>query len=1154
MGNLPKTIGSQNKSYEVLDVLGEGGTSVVYLAKDGKKDVAIKILGEEVEPAFKDQYVKILKNEFEVLSNLRHPNIAEVYDFGYSPELGKYFFTTEYVKGADIYNYTSNADLRTKEDLFVQMLVALDYVHRCGVIHCDIKCGNALVTTVRGTPVLKLVDFGFATSKLASTGDIVGTIHYLAPELLVKERKDVDHKIDIYAAGIVFYRLLHRAYPYSASAINDILKWHREGALVPFADELPDYIKQLITRMIATYPSERIATCAKAVEFINFRTEGRYKKTVEKIVGLQFREGPLVGRSGFLDKAQAILRDIKALKSPKDLGLVCLGPQGIGKSRLFKEIKYRTELDEIPIKEFTCVESKNHVEEFIGKFKEIEEMDSGAHVTEEGKKLSEAKWINSLIEKYKKGGLLILIDDFQTSDSAFIKFVNLMEERLKASRSGGEIPIALAIASRPRSELNDIIGKWFDKSEFVKVGLPILSRSDVEDYVGKVGIADKGKNVEQILSFSGGIPGLVEAYCQHLLSPAGSAKPPASLAQSYVERAKYLSKKAFSCLEIISAARRSLSLDHIATLTKLDKEDIQALVRELVTMGFANLNYPSMDVNVTNKAIAQVVKSNLEETKLKDISLRLGTWLESHDPQALPEIAEYFDEAKSSDRAQCYAESAAKQFEEKFNNSEAARYYEMALSHVSDETKRRNLIRVVSKMNVLMGRYKNAISKLEELISLGDQSLDNYRFLGMAYAKMHDYDNSRKWYEEGLKKMTEETVVTDLVQFKNSLGNVFFYMGNLEQSEKYFTEAIADATECLLLNNNLGLILNAKGNYEQAIKFYDGRKKYLSAKKNKRALSLCYSECGYIHMTNNKFFEAIKDLEESYKLAADIGDWYNILVIIGNLVRCCQQTAQYSKALEYALKGLEVEGSLGSVEEIAQNHLTIGILYEAIGVLDLSVEHINAARDRFQALNNEQMQGWCHLGMSFVHKDMDEFDLAIAELDKVDKISESLKLNDLGAWAKYGRADLLCEYGKTKEAAVIVNKMPTIQSLEFELRRKLLELKIGLGAESEILGQFKNLYERSNDFPELKWEIYSALGTYLEKKGKADETRDAFRHSFEEINVIANNLSEAYKDSYKSQRFRMKVVQKFQPDFYSKVIKIPQDIGEIFNGKTKNLK
>lgn len=1130
-GGEPTKIESQNKSYKIIKRLGEGGTSVVYLANDGKRDVALKILGEEADPAFKDKYVEILKNEFEVLSKLRHPNVAEVYDFEFSKDLGKYFFTTEYVNGTDIYNYTSSADLKGREDLFVQLLLALDYVHRCGVIHCDIKCGNALVAKVKNTPVVKLVDFGFATRRLATSGNVVGTIHYLAPELLVRERSGVDHRVDIYAAGIVLYRLLHRSYPYESSNVADILAWHREGLEPPFAENIPEYLKQLILRMIATYPTDRIASCAKAIEFINLRTEGRYKKVVERIAGLQFKEGPLVGRNEPLKTVQSLLQEIKSGKSPSANGLICIGPQGIGKSRLFKEIRYRTELEEIALGEFSCIEGHDHVEGFASVFKDVERK-AGDEKSEDRKRLADVDWINRLFDKYREKGLLILIDDIQLANSAFIKFLALLEDRLKVNKTERVMPIAILVGSRPKDELNDIVGRWFEKTSLPKTELTVFTRPEVEEYIGKLGPDNPARHIEPVLAFSGGIPGLVEAYFQHVLSPAGDAKPPDSLAQSYIERAKQVSKRARTCLEFISVARRNLETKDLAGLTQFGSEEVADCVKELVVIGFVKIEYPSMSVSLTNKAIGQTMKGAIDAARLKEISAALGKWLVVKEPANCAEIAEYFSDAGLTAEALRYAEAAAQRFEERFNNSEAARFYRMALVNVTDEIKKKTLSRSVARMGILTGRYKDAISSVEGLLKSGDETLENYRLLGMAYTKMHDFEHARQWYEAGLKKMTDETAITDIVQFKNSIGNVYFYTGNIDQSEKYFTEAIADATECLLLNNNLGMVLGAKGNYEHATQFYDGRKRFLAAKQNKRALSLCYAECGYIHMTNNHLQEAIRDLEESYRLAADMGDWYNILVVIGNLVRCYQQTAQYSKAIEYALKGLEAEGNVGSIEEIAQNHLTIGILYETMGIFDLAAQHIGMARDRFIAVGDKKMIGWCHLSMSYVFKDLDKFNDAVAELDSAKKVVGEGKAADLDTWELYTRADLLCEYGKTAEAAKLLANIKPSQSLEFNLRQELLHLKIE--DDQSATNEFNKIIERCGDFPELAWEVYASFGAYLEKRGKNEKAFEAYRKAYEIIESIAGGLTEAYRDSYRAQRFRLKIVQKFKPEFAKK--------------------
>lgn len=1123
---VPKVIESSNATYNIIKTLGAGGTSVVYLANDGHRDVALKILGEEVDPQFKERYVEILKNEFEVLSKLRHPNIAGVYDFEYCPKLEKYFFTTEYISGMDIYNYSAQLDFKAKEELFVQLLLALDHVHRSGIIHCDIKCGNALVTQVKNTPVVKLVDFGFATRKLAVGGSVVGTPHYLAPELLVGGW-DIDHRVDIYAMGIVFYRLLHRAYPCSSGEVSDLIKWHRSQKNVQFSEEFPDYAKHLILRMIETMPPDRLPSCAKAIEFINFRTEGRYKKVAEKITGLQFKEGPLIGRNDFVAILQGVLSDVKAKRSPANYGAILYGAQGIGKSRLLRELKYRAELEEIPLKEFVCLDGRDNLNEFFECLREIEKPSKASSSDASDRKLASIQWINQLIERYKQSGLIIMIDDVQFAGSDFLGFINILEERLRVNRAEGTLPIYLAAGCRPPSELSPSVLKWFEASQLLKKEVPSLGGDNVKEYIEKVGVPSTDKVLESAVQFSGGVPLLLEAYCQHALSVGTEAKLPETLAQSYLERAKAFSPSARKCLEFLSLSKRGLTVDEMAELLALDKTLLLEDVQKLVSAGFVNIVYPSVVVNLSNKAIAQAIKSGMENISLKEVCEKLGVLAEKRPQKVLSEIAEYFIGAETKEKAFYYSNAAAKHFEEKFNNSEALKFLTYALKFASGDDPKRELERSASRVEIMMGRYKDAIPKLEKLIKGGDMALENYRLLGMAYTKIHDFAHAKSSYEDGLAKMSDESAIIDLVRFKNSLGNVCFYVKDLDGSEKYFTEAIADATEGLLLNNNLGLILSAKGDYDQAIKFYDGRKRFLAAKKNKRALALCFADCGYIHMTNNHLKEAVDEFEQSYKLSLEMGDLYNILVVLGNMVRCYQQMAEFSKALEHALKSLELEGSVGSIEEIAQNHLTLGILYETVGISDMAKEHIGMATDRFTATGNKEMIGWCKLSLSYVYKDMDKFDEAKKELDAIGADASK----DLDSWKKYAMGDLYAEYGKLKEAERELNAIQASPSADFEVRKKLVELKAGMFKEKEKLGEWRGLINKCHDNPELLWEAYSAFGDFLKKEGRDEDSQDAYKLAFETIEGVASNLTEAYRDSYKCQRFRLRIILKFEPEY-----------------------
>jgi tetratricopeptide (TPR) repeat protein len=178
-----------------------------------------------------------------------------------------------------------------------------------------------------------------------------------------------------------------------------------------------------------------------------------------------------------------------------------------------------------------------------------------------------------------------------------------------------------------------------------------------------------------------------------------------------------------------------------------------------------------------------------------------------------------------------------------------------------------------------------------------------------------------------------------------------------------------------------------------------------------------------------------------------------------------------------------------------------------------------------------KMAGWSRLSAGFVKKDAEKFDEAVAEFSAAKKTAEDNKLTDLGEWADISKVDILEEYGKVKEAAAVLSKVPKTRSIEFELRRRLLELKLGILPESEKPSLFNGLIEECKAFPELKWEALAAYAAFLEGKGRFDEANGYFRQAYEVITSIAENLGEAYKDSYKAQRYRLKVVQRFEPRF-----------------------
>jgi len=192
--------------------LGQGGMGVVYKARQRQLNrlVAVKILPPAVgdDPAFAERFTR----EAQALARLNHPHIVQVYDFGRTEEY--FYFVMEYVDGVNLRALIRDGKLRPDEALKIvpQICEALQFAHDEGIVHRDIKPENILIDK-KGR--VKIADFGLAKLighaaddlSLTGTGQLMGTLGYMAPEQL-QQAHGVDHRADIYSLGVVFYEML----------------------------------------------------------------------------------------------------------------------------------------------------------------------------------------------------------------------------------------------------------------------------------------------------------------------------------------------------------------------------------------------------------------------------------------------------------------------------------------------------------------------------------------------------------------------------------------------------------------------------------------------------------------------------------------------------------------------------------------------------------------------------------------------------------------------------------------------------------------------------------------------------------------------------------------------------------------------------------
>jgi serine/threonine-protein kinase len=268
--------GTKVGRYEVRSLLGAGGMGEVYLARDTSelgRTVALKILPLDIA---KDQdRLQRFTQEARTVSNLNHPNILTVYEFGQLDSAT--FIATEYIEGETLRHHIQHSRMKLREvlDVMIQVSSALSAAHQAGIIHRDIKPENIML---RPDGYVKVLDFGLAKLSEKSTpatdseavtlskkgtdpGTIMGTVQYMSPEQA--RGKVVDARTDIFSLGIMLYELIAGRAPFTGESSTDVLAAILDKEPLPllrFVDDLPTELQRIVQKCLRKERDERYQT------------------------------------------------------------------------------------------------------------------------------------------------------------------------------------------------------------------------------------------------------------------------------------------------------------------------------------------------------------------------------------------------------------------------------------------------------------------------------------------------------------------------------------------------------------------------------------------------------------------------------------------------------------------------------------------------------------------------------------------------------------------------------------------------------------------------------------------------------------------------------------------------------------------------------
>lgn len=891
-----------DNKYRVLKRLGHGAMGEVFLVLPPRGDpVALKLLksvdtNKKTSNTGLDQF----ENEFRTLKRLSHPNIGQIYDYGFDPRLKKVYFTSPWLKGHDLFTASKDLDFNQCENLFIQLLRAVNYLHQKGVIHCDLKPANIFVQDGH----LILIDFGLADYWGES---VVGTPTYLAPEIFRGERHHITS--DLYAIGVIFYNCLTRIQPFSGESIQEVYDRHRTHSPLPISKlngSVPEYFNDITQTLLAKKASERYQNAAAVIEEISAYSQKQYAvETQETLLSYLPTSSEMIGRAEIKNQIDQKLAYFFAKDCPINyLGIFLTGDHGIGRSQLVRHIKSTLQLNKVSVDEVILP------------------------LTEADQQIlsnSRAMIIEDLDNYYLKSAE-------QEFPRPFREFLSFLEQKVLSPQTQRFIFIASSL-----NQEFDEIAKLFPQEEFenFQLNLKPFTREEtrlfLESVIGQSDIPDEF--IMEIHRNTGGNPGIcqqiIEALIQKgfLFDETGRWSPdllgnlektlrkietPKSLIDQLKFEYDHCNSVEKEIIHWLITAPQGLSIKALTKLTQ--KKDTKRRLKQMVERKILRqendliLLYRSIFVHYLRNQLPLSDQHRLHDQIVKaDIKL---------DQNQI-----WYHQSQSGNKV--IAQSALESLGESFKlsgNMEAALECYQKLNHQFIEVPLPQKISwaiKASEILIWLDRFDQALEILNET-------------------------------EEAMQPVTDDLPIKSRLALWEKKGLALLHRQMIKEASYYFAEGARIASqnegqivEEIRFQNNLAQIEQLHGNDKQAIQKFL-RTRAIAQKLDAEKLKLITNnDLGHLYFKNQNFKEAIRLLKEDTALFSDLPykePYARALYTLAESYRCLNR---FSQALS------EYQRCIATCRE---NHI-LSILIRAYNGLG-NVYHTQEQFD--EALNNYQ--------------------------------------------------------------------------------------------------------------------------------------------------------------------------------------------------------
>jgi serine/threonine protein kinase/tetratricopeptide (TPR) repeat protein len=824
--------------YIALKKIGVGATGTVYKVKDNKNNriIALKILSKQKTSS---TAVQRFKREFKLLNQLHHPNLCSVYDFGILDD-GRSYFTMEYVDGENIFKAADGVSYDKILAWIVQLCRVLEYIHSKGLIHYDIKPGNILIArgkeySPEGTRILagnraenkknqtvstaycvKLMDFGLSGEHHIKGGTFIkGTFPYIAPEVI--KGLAVDHRADLYSLGVVLYELFTKK-PFQIEkqkSFVTLLKQKADFLYKPPSKSIagvPQWLEQLTMKLLTLEPALRFNRANEIIKDINKFNHSQFVIETEKTLEGYLLSSRFVGR----EKEMRLLTSLyEQTQHGKGKVVLLTGDEGVGKSRLLREFKVFTQLqqshsfvgqaypDKIGLLEpfyDICGELISHIGNKSELYRSsrlklalavVRKMFPDLINDQKGKGLPQLVTLGPQQEKLRNfealsqllgyvasvlGGIIILLEDLHWADDLSIQCLEYLARNITGKN--------IFICGTCRAEnfqnnvvLKKLVSKLMSEGYLRRITLKPLTLESLYAFLDST-ITPESNSPElarYLLKKTGGNPFFVEEIMRTLLRKRNVSigerlettnllkiALPETIEDVVLKRIEDLDNYSRIVVDFAAVLRKNFDYNLMKRLTGLNDMNLSRTLWNLRSRHI--LVEEGSTYRLYHATLHDALIKRLGHRKKMELNYQIGKILERINKgtieRVVEDLAHYFINARDRKKGIAYGLQAAYKSSMRYANEQAIYFYNRVMTLLDNKRSivRFDILQHLAKVEILIGCYDKAIAHFRSASRLKIGTIEKrvkvYLGISDVYARRGEYRRAIRSYLRTLHILT----------------------------------------------------------------------------------------------------------------------------------------------------------------------------------------------------------------------------------------------------------------------------------------------------------------------------------------------------------------------------------------------------------------